>query len=175
MANLQFYRTTIAPLWVNWQPQNTFSCLFFCLVPCSQNIFWLFQGTNRSFVVATDNCETQWLRSWKTRFSPPRRQMVLLSPNLTLYFVSFWLLCRNNSKFSFSTIILSTCRSIYVWQSLILRLIRYEGRYILLQIDNNQIAVFTAVNLNDCLSLYTQWLFAAKEILSWCEHAASTF
>ena len=44
------------------------------------NIFWLFEGTNRSFVVAGDNRWTQWLRSWKTRFSPTR-QMVLLSSN----------------------------------------------------------------------------------------------
>ena len=62
--------------------QHCWDSLSGCLILTSLfvNIFWLFEGTNRSFVVAGDNRWTQWLRSWKTRFSPTR-QMVLLSSN----------------------------------------------------------------------------------------------
>ena len=44
MANLHFA-----------EPQKKCSCLFLCLMSWCQNIFWLFEGPDRSFVVAADN------------------------------------------------------------------------------------------------------------------------
>ena len=118
-----------------------------------QNIFWLFGGPDRSFVVAADNSRHNGSDLGKQDFPHwSTNGPVITKPHKTP--LSIWHLCC--IIFSVQTKLMFSVQKYFDQRFSAqkpLRLIRYEGRYILLKIDNNQITFFTPVNLNHCLSL----------------------
>ena len=91
MANLQFA-----------EPQKTFSCLFLCLVPKYFLALW---GTRSILCCRGWQFSAQWLRSWKTRFSPlvdkwSCYHQTTQNPTLYLALVLYNLFCATKLMFS---------------------------------------------------------------------------